>query len=508
MADKETGLNIPISAYADEDSAKKAVQDLTKSVLGALKDGYIEIPTAISDEFDKSKASAKLIRAQKDFLNQWGKMSKEGFSSSEEDLQAFVDKFTEFKRLMGKEGKGGSKQNLAIRDLGLGELVQSYRRQINDIQSQVKNVTKTNRITRNTRRQSEDVRLPLSNQEMKRRLRGIESIGPKGLRSNTGFDTGVATSKTILDTERGGSYASNFEAQMARSRQESKKWEKESLRVTRLGKEEIEQAIKDALSRGNNKNNFTEEETSIEKRNVASDQLAKILGGIENNNPDATIKQFNDYLQGIFTFNNKAGKSDWEAISLSLNKTFNRYFNTKGTLGVTDGSPKGVGEGHSNAEVAIAGMFEKFKDVLEQNGLTAELDRVNKVLARIDPRLVETANSLSTISTNATGRQTVSSNSTLDKEIQELNRNQKTQIQKVETQTRLDIMENSAERIADSKEGQANERLYNVIERDAETGFNRDDKPDAAIAYLPDIYSTLSTLSGIKSPFKNGGSRW
>ena len=55
MADKETGLNIPISAYADEDSAKKAVQDLTKSVLGALKDGYIEIPTAISDEFDKSK---------------------------------------------------------------------------------------------------------------------------------------------------------------------------------------------------------------------------------------------------------------------------------------------------------------------------------------------------------------------------------------------------------------------------------------------------------------------
>ena len=85
MADIETGLGIPVSAYADEDSAKKAIQDLTKSILGALKDGYIEIPTAISDEFDKSKASAKLIRAQKDFLNQWGKMSKEGFSPSEED---------------------------------------------------------------------------------------------------------------------------------------------------------------------------------------------------------------------------------------------------------------------------------------------------------------------------------------------------------------------------------------------------------------------------------------
>ena len=54
MADIETGLSIPVSAYADEDSAKKAIQDLTKSILGALKDGYIEIPTAISDEFDKS----------------------------------------------------------------------------------------------------------------------------------------------------------------------------------------------------------------------------------------------------------------------------------------------------------------------------------------------------------------------------------------------------------------------------------------------------------------------
>lgn len=43
MADKETGLGIPVSAYADENSAKKAIQDLTKSILGALKDGYIEI---------------------------------------------------------------------------------------------------------------------------------------------------------------------------------------------------------------------------------------------------------------------------------------------------------------------------------------------------------------------------------------------------------------------------------------------------------------------------------
>ena len=35
MADKETGLNIPVSAYADKDSAKSAINELTKGVLSS-----------------------------------------------------------------------------------------------------------------------------------------------------------------------------------------------------------------------------------------------------------------------------------------------------------------------------------------------------------------------------------------------------------------------------------------------------------------------------------------
>ena len=528
MADIETGLGIPVSAYADEDSAKKAIQDLTKSILGALKDGYIEIPTAISDEFDKSKASAKLIRAQKDFLNQWGKMSKEGFSSSEEDLQAFVDKFTEFKRLMGKEGKGGSKQNLAIRDLGLGELVQSYKKQFKAIQTMQTEATKSVNApqtkVKSTRKSSKkyiDTGAEISDKEIKsnirqekdRRYRGIETVLPKGLKSNSGVDPGRSTEDDLLKSEIS-SHRSNMERQSAQSRKEALK-QQEPPTVTRPGKEAVEEAVQDAFKRGNNKNNITEQEAALEKRNITSDQLAKILDGLEHARPDTSIEQFNDYLKGIFTFNKQADKSEWDAIFLSLSKTFHRYFNTEGNIGSTSGKEKGVYKGHENAQIAITGMLEKFKEILEDNGLEAELARINKILARIDPRLVEAANNLTSISTNTKTTQTVSSNSILSKELNAVNQEQKRQTTTLESQRRLDIMENSAERISDDKVDTTNREVLDVVKTDASTGFNTDQKAlemfshqittNRLLGEVKDLLSQIFNISGGNSGRGRGG---
>lgn len=529
MADIETGLGIPVSAYADEDSAKKAIQDLTKSILGALKDGYIEIPTAISDEFDKSKASAKLIRAQKDFINQWEKMSKEGFSSSEEDLQAFVDKFTEFKRLMGKEGKGGSKQNLAIRDLGLGELVQSYKKQFKAIQTMqteaVKSVNAPQTKVKSTRRKSSkkyiDTGAEISDEEIKanikqekdRRYRGIETVLPRGIKSNSGVDPGRSTEDDLLKSEIS-SHRSNMERQMSQSLKQALK-EQKPPEVTRPGKEAVEEAIQDAFKRGNNKNNITEQEAALEKRNITSNELAKILGGLEHARPDTSIEQFNDYLKGIFTFNKQADKSEWDAIFLSLSKTFHRYFNTEGNIGSTSGKEKGVYKGHENAQIAITGMIEKFKEVLEQNGLSAELARTNKILARIDPRLVEAANNLTSISTNTKNKQTVNNNSILGKEIQSLNQEQKRQTTVLESQNRLNIMENSAERVADNQEDTLNREMIKVAEGDASTGFNTEQKAlemfshqittNRLLGEVKDLLSQIFNISGGKSGRGRGG---
>ena len=528
MADKETDMIVSVVAEADESSAKKAIQDLTKGILGALKDGYIEIPTAISDEFDKSKASAKLIRAQKDFINQWEKMSKEGFSSSEEDLKAFVDKFTEFKRLMGKEGKGGSKQNLAIRDSKLGELVQDYKKQFKAIQSiqtdAVKSISKQQTKIKPTRKSGKkyiDTGAEISDEEIKanikqdknRRYRGVEKILPRGIKGDTSIDPGSTTKREILNSELS-EYRSNMARQMAQSLKQALK-EQKPPEVTRPGAEAIEQAINNAFKDGNNKNNISKEEAALEKRNITSNELAKILGGLEHARPDTSIQQFNDYLNGIFTFNNQAGKSEWDAIFLSLSKTFHRYFNTEGKLGSTSGKEKGVYKGHENAKIAITGMFEKFKEILEQNGLTAELARTNKILARIDPRIVEAANSLNTITTSTTRRQTVSSDSILGKEIQSLNQEQKRQTTALESQRRLDIMENSAERISDDKADTINREVLDVTKTDASTGFNTDQKAlemfshqittNRLLGEVKNLLSQIFNISGGKSGRGRGG---
>ena len=79
--DLDTNLVVGVSAKADLPSAEKAGKDLTKGVLSSLKDGYIEVPAEIKASFNRG--SKELEKAQKDVINQWEKMSKEGFSSSE-----------------------------------------------------------------------------------------------------------------------------------------------------------------------------------------------------------------------------------------------------------------------------------------------------------------------------------------------------------------------------------------------------------------------------------------
>ena len=94
MADKETGLNIPVSAVADKNSAKEAVNELTKDVLSSLKDGYIEIPAELKVPI--KGASKDLEKAQKDVIKQWERTFKEGFSSSAKDLDALTEAYQRF----------------------------------------------------------------------------------------------------------------------------------------------------------------------------------------------------------------------------------------------------------------------------------------------------------------------------------------------------------------------------------------------------------------------------
>lgn len=165
MADKQTNFNISIRAVTDKPSVKGAMNDLTQGVLNELKNGYIEIPTAISTEFKNKKGNEKLLRAQQDFIDQWKKMSSEGFSSSEKDLNDFIDKYFAFKRQMNKHDKGkknDSKQHKALRSSGLDELAKFYKDEMKSIYKTaaelhllVDNVRKVKNVAKSARKSSQ-----------------------------------------------------------------------------------------------------------------------------------------------------------------------------------------------------------------------------------------------------------------------------------------------------------------------------------------------------------------
>ena len=140
MADNRDDIMIGVGAYADEKSAKKAVNDLTKSALSSLKDGYIEVPAEVKASY--ARGSKELEKAQKDVITHWEKMSKKGFSSSSEYLDELVDKYQKFKRLAGKEGKGNSKQTRWLSKT-IGETLQPYLAQKRELDAIIKSFEKS-----------------------------------------------------------------------------------------------------------------------------------------------------------------------------------------------------------------------------------------------------------------------------------------------------------------------------------------------------------------------------
>ena len=219
MADLETGLNIPVSAYADKDSAKEAVDNLTKSVLSSLKNGYIEVPAEVKTSFNRG--SKELDKAQKDVINQWEKMSKEGFSSSEEYLDDLINKYKKFKSLAGKEGKGNSKQAKWLTKT-IGGSLQPYLTQRRELENIISGFEKVGKGAGKTSIKQHRI-------NTNKKYKGIEKVLPKGFKTDSGVDAGRTTDYELRRSEVS-SYPSNFARQMAKSANEAKKWEDASLK--------------------------------------------------------------------------------------------------------------------------------------------------------------------------------------------------------------------------------------------------------------------------------------
>ena len=523
MADIETGLNIPIGAYADEDSAKKAIQDLTKSILGALKDGYIEIPTTISDEFDKSKASTKLIRAQKDFLNQWSKMSKEGFSSSEEDLQAFVDKFTEFKRLMGKEGKGGSKQNLAIRDLGLNELVQTYKKQLNTIQSQIKTETKT-KTNRQVKVNSTGSRkrTPMTAEEKRIYKKEQEESIQAAIDKKYGYDKlskelnkgasrakaaipGAPTNLGIRSPAIGGPYVNERtlrmseispyrnidEARRAKEEREIKAKERASLTSRRATEEDYVSAEKRIKHREASGPSQSGTEYELIKKALLT-ELSKIQNNLVKGESGTTSQDLINQVLANLAYDEKQGVDPLKSI-MGIHNMLQSRCDSKGKLGITSGSPKGEGDNQKEVDETLKQIYKILGQFIDSR--QSLVDNVRNIKDTLNNKIS-------------------SRGSLYDRELNRINNSSQMEalsealaplnavlIRNLVQNARESAREGTADQAAGRASRDANSIASNMLEainNDASTGFNTDQLANDLIktnsSSNTDIYTVLQEI--------------
>lgn len=486
MADKETGLNIPVSAYADENSAKKAVNDLVKGVLSSLKDGYIEVPAEVKTSFTKS--SKELEKAQKDVISQWEKMSKEGFSLSEEYLDDLIEKYKKFKSLAGKEGKGNSKQAKWLTST-IGNSLQPYiaqRKELEAIIADFKKNTKEN-IKKSTGSQKIN-----TSTNQKERLKNTKIIGPKGYKTDTGVDLGKTNEHSFRLSE-GSPYASKWATVLSKHKAEEDVKTKKSTKI--WNDETYKPAEKGTLSRAT-----TEKEFNIDIATKALSDLKSLIVAIEKGTEDITPQMITDQLAIVRDVFQKNGK-DLEETSIAIKNAIEKPYSDSviKRLGGTKGGEKGVGPGHETARSTQRMIYDVWSKLIEATDpAIVYAKRFAKDIEAISKSIEKSSKTLKQKTTTSAYEQVKSESRKSEsyKEIQDLASSMKTgtkeitdavntQTTNLDKQTRLDMIENSAERVADSKEESLGKQNINVaelqtaeIKSDAGSGFNSDKNAD------------------------------
>ena len=488
MAIDDAGIEIYVSATADKDSAKKAASELTKSVLGSLKDGYIEIPAAVSEKFDKSKASDKLIKAQADFIKQWKKMSAEGFSSSEKDVQDFVKKFEEFKSLMNKEGKSGSKQNRAIRDMGLNELVKSYKNEVKKIQTQTSKATA--KITKTSKKPLK--RSPVSDEEIdanikaetKRRYKGADKL-VKGYKSTSGADLG-RTNKYEVQMSEVSPYKSNWALIQEKHRKEEEAKTAASLKIKK-----VDESFKEG-PKGRSSRKTTEGERNYDMVKQSLKDLRQIVIDNEKGKTELSKEQVTDQLGVVYDKFQKAGY-DLEESSIKLKDALEKLYSDSELkrLGGTKGGEKGVGPGHEIAKSTQKYIYDIWSKIVEAadpaivrtKRFAEELATATTTIKKQNKEIKDSQYEKSKAESRKSEGYAEIKNAAasikagLDKTAQSVGQT----AAKVEENTSFDKIENSAERVADSAAGKNTRELISVDTENAHTGFDTDAKANEAI---------------------------
>ena len=374
MADKETGLNIPVSAVADKNSAKEAVNELTKDVLSSLKDGYIEIPAELKVPI--KGASKDLEKAQKDVIKQWERTFKEGFSSSAKDLDNLTAAYQRFKKLAGQQHKANTKQSRGISAI-MGGPIQEYSMSKREAQTTGKEIKKEieKAQKRNTKQSLTAEKRKLINDVVKQnnKNKGYDKLS-KELRRGTsrakGSTPGADINLGLRRPSMGGPYvdAKSFrmseispyrsvdEARRAKEQQKIRARERASLTSRRATSEDINEADKKLKQREAGGRSQSGTEYELIKRALLT-ELAKIQGGLIKGKPDATSQKLIDQVFANLAYDEDQGIDPLKSI-MGIHNMLQKRYDTKGKIGITDGTTKGEGPNQKEANEILSQIYK------------------------------------------------------------------------------------------------------------------------------------------------------
>lgn len=516
MADKETGLNIPVSAVADKESAKEAVNELTKGILSSLKDGYIEIPAELKVPI--KGASKDLEKAQKDVINQWEKTFKEGFSSSAKDLDNLTAAYQRFKKLAGQQHKANTKQSRGISAI-MGEPIQAYSMSKREAQARGKEIrkelekaqkrsTKQNITSEEKKLLKEEIDNAIK-QENKRR--GYDKLS-KELRRGTsrarGSTPGADINLGMRSPVMGGPYLSKDsllkseispygnidESRRAKELAEIREKERESLK-TKIDKDyKIGGKDNKIGLRGSDRSQNGTEYELIKKALLT--EVAKLQSGLIKGKSDATSQKLIDQVLANLTYDEEQGVDPLKSI-MGIHNMLQKRYDTKGKIGTTDGTIRGEGKNQEEANETLKEIYKILGQFIDARQSVAE-----NVRSIRDTLSTDRASGRSSLYSQELNRITNSDQMQAMKDA--LNPISGTLTRTLAQNTREGTREGVADQAAGRASREANAisgEILETVEQDASTGFNTEKSSNALIKAtsggLSDVFSVLSDIRDI-----------
>ena len=520
MADKETGLNITVGAVADENSARKAAKDLADGVLSSLKDGYIEVPAEIKVPI--KNASKDLEKAQKDVINQWKKTFKEGFSSSAKDLDDLTEAYRKFKRLAGKEHKAGTKQYREISKLMSGQIqtynTQKQARETKRAEQMAKSQKAKQRIEQQKvvpkskedierERVSKAVQEKIKKQNARRDKRYLKIIGPKEYGSGW-IDPGRTNTREAKLSEVS-SYPSGMARQTRQSERESRKWMKDSLTSDKYAtKEELEAEVKrrresDKIQGSNKRKLSAMERAGQLSEDIRSNILPDLLGKIQSSTNEKEIETLSqklfDTLEAVSTLNQDAGKSIFSDVKQNIGLIMGKLgFTSSGNIGGTEGGDKTEASRDPKMVAILKGLLDEVAQ--KEDAIKQELIK----LEELEKKTISKSRSKTTRETDSFANRAIAeiraSKTTQAQTSKQIADAVSKEQQATENQTAYDKIENISERQADIQleteqkaTTEANKQETEVLESDADTGFNTNARAEKSIEKQSKTNKILNT---------------